>query len=68
MIDFTTLSDTDFQTTCAALYAEQERRSKLASIPDDIKQMSQDFVDLGGNKDDLIAKINQPIPIVEGAN
>lgn len=58
MIDYTTLTDEDFQAHCAALYAEQDRRSKLISIPNDVQQMAQDFASIGGNKDDLVAKIN----------
>lgn len=63
MIDYTTLDEEQFQAHCAALYAEQDRRSKLASIPDDIKKLSQDFEALGGNKDDLVAKINEPVQL-----
>lgn len=63
MIDYTTLTDTDFQAHCAALYAEQDRRSKLASIPNDIRQLAQDFEGVGGSKEDLITKINEPVPV-----
>lgn len=64
-IDYTKLTDEEFHEHCAALYAEQSRRSKLQSIPNDIKVMSNDFVSIEGNKEDLITRINEPEPVTE---
>lgn len=60
MIDYKNLSDEDFSAHCAALYAEQDRRAKMNSIPAEVKKLSQDFESLGGNKEELITKINEP--------
>lgn len=64
MIDYKQLSDQEFQEHCQALYAEQDRRSKLASIPDDVKKLADDFENFGGNKSELIEKINEQNNIV----
>lgn len=66
-INYQPMSDQLFQAHCSALYAEQDRRSKLASIPQEIKNMANSFESLGGNKEDLITKINEPMPVVEPA-
>lgn len=58
-IDYTKQSDEQFQRTCELVYAEQGRRSKLSSIPDEVKKLSQDFEANGGDKSDLITKINE---------
>lgn len=53
------LSIEDFQNYCATLYEEQDRRAKLASIPEDIKRLSNDFEDFGGDKAALVEKVNE---------
>jgi hypothetical protein len=65
MIDYTQLTQEQFEQHCAALYAEQDRRSKLGSIPHDIQQLAQDFEDLGGKREDLVTKVNEPIAVAE---
>lgn len=59
MTDYSKLTDEKFQEECAKVYAEQERRSKLASIPSEVQKLSQDFEAIGGDKADLITKINE---------
>lgn len=60
-MDYTKLSNEKFQEECAKVYAEQERRSRLSSIPEEVKKLSQDFEAIGGDKSDLITKINEEI-------
>ena len=65
MIDYSKMNDKDFNASCSALYAEQDRRAKIASIPNDIQKMANDFVELGGDKADLIDRINEDTVITE---
>ena len=58
MTDYTKLTTEDFQAHCTALYAEQDRRAKLDSIPNDVKQLAQDFETLGGNREQLFEDVN----------
>ena len=37
---------------------EQDRRAKLDSIPNDVKQLAQDFETLGGNRKQLFEDVN----------
>lgn len=50
----------EFQDYCTIMYAEQERRARIASIPDEIKRLSDDFENFGGDKTELVAKVNEP--------
>lgn len=59
MKDLTKITDEQFQEICSQVYAEQERRSKLSSIPNEVQKLSQDFTALGGDKEELITKINE---------
>ena len=42
------------------ILAEMERRKKLSEIPTDIKKMADEFETLGGDKTELIDRINEP--------
>lgn len=68
MINYTELSVEEFNEHCQALYAEQERRSKLNSIPNEIKTLADNFEQLGGNRVELIAKIEAEKPPFEAEN
>lgn len=59
MADYSKMTQAKFEEECAKMYAEQERRSKLNSIPEEVKKLSVDFEAIGGNKEDLITKINE---------
>jgi hypothetical protein len=59
MIDYTKLTEDEFQEHCSALYGEQDRRSKLRDIPSDVQKLAKDFEALGGDRADLITKINE---------
>lgn len=56
-LNYSELSEEDFQAHCTALYLEQDRRSKLGSIPEDIKKLAQDFEQLGGDNADLVTAV-----------
>lgn len=61
MIDYKNLTEEEFQDHCAALYAEQDRRAKIRDIPNNIQKLANDFESLGGDKADLVDKINEPV-------
>lgn len=59
MIDYSKQTQEQFEAHAQALYAEQDRRAKLNSIPDEVKKLSNDFEAIGGDKEELITKINE---------
>lgn len=68
MIDYKNLTEEEFQDHCAALYAEQDRRTNLRDIPNSVQQLANSFEQLGGDKADLVAKINEPVVESENVN
>lgn len=58
-MDYTKLTDEQFNEHCQALYAEQDRRAKLRDLPDEIKSRADEYEALGGSREDLITKINE---------
>lgn len=61
-MDYSKLTDEQFNEHCEALYAEQDRRAKLRDLPDEIKSRADEYEALGGDKADLIIKINEEKP------
>lgn len=59
MIDYTKLTKEEFEQHAQALYSEQDRRAKLVSIPEEVKRLSNSFEDIGGDKAELVAKVNE---------
>jgi len=56
-VDLTTLSDDDLAAHLDAVLAEQERRTRLATIPGQVAALAQQYVDGGGSVEDLAAAI-----------
>jgi len=56
-VDLTTLSDDDLAAHLDAVLAEQERRTRLATIPAQVATLAQQYVDGGGDRDVLAAAL-----------
>lgn len=52
-MDLTTLTGEDLASHLNAVLAEQERRQALATIPNQIRELTAKYVDGGGDPDDL---------------
>lgn len=52
-MDLKTLTDDKLFDHLNAVLAEQERRQSLATIPDQIRDLTAKYVDGGGDPDDL---------------
>lgn len=52
-MDITTLTDEELSAHLNAVITEQERRQALATVPDQIRDLTAKYVDGGGNPDDL---------------
>lgn len=59
------LSDTDLGTLLTAAYGEQARRSALAQSVTQVTQTAQEFVDAGGDKEQLIDAVQAVTPQAE---
>lgn len=59
------LSDTDLGTLLTAAYAEQSRRSTLATAVQSVTATAQEFVDIGGDKTQLIDAVQAVTPQAE---
>lgn len=56
--DLTTYSDDDMDAIRAAVDAETARRTRLATIPDQVSQLAVQYVDAGGTKAELTAVLS----------
>lgn len=65
MEDLTQLSDQQIEDRRVAIMDELARRNQLRDIPEQVRQMAQSFEALGGNKEDLVSKVNEPTPTPE---
>ena len=63
MEDLTQLNNTELQQLLQNVVAEQDRRRELAQIPELIKEQAGRFAGLGGDKQELIDKINEPAEV-----
>lgn len=52
-MNFTDLTDEELSAHLNEVLAEQERRQALATIPDQIRELTAKYVDGGGNVEDL---------------
>lgn len=69
-MDLTALSDEQLDARRIALLTEQERRAKLASLPDNLAAMARDAVAAGCSPDDLLDRLTdalEPAPEQETA-
>lgn len=54
-MDLKTMTDDELSEHLNAVLAERERRQALATIPDQIRDLTAKYVDGGGNVEDLQA-------------
>lgn len=69
-MDLSTLTDEQLDARRVALLTEQERRRKLADLPDDLAAMARDAVAAGCSPDDLLDRLTdalEPAPEQETA-
>lgn len=67
-MDLTTLSDEQLDARRVAVLTEQERRRKLADLPDDLAAMARDAVAAGCSPDDLLDRLTdalEPAPTTD---
>ena len=60
-MDLTALSDEQLDARRIALLTEQERRAKLASLPDNLAAMARDAVAAGCSPDDLLDRLTDAL-------
>ena len=60
-MDYTKLSDEEFEQHRVALMAELERRNNLHDIPLQIQQLAQNYENLGGDKEVMVARLEDGI-------
>lgn len=56
-MDLTTLTDEQLDDHRRAVLIEQERRAKLAQLPDQLAAMARDAAAAGCDRDDLIERV-----------
>ena len=56
-MDLTTFTDEQLDAHRRAVLIEQERRAKLAQLPDDLAAMARDAAAAGCDRDDLIERV-----------
>lgn len=56
-MDLTTLTDEQLDARRVAVLTEQERRQRLAQLPDQLATMARDAAEAGCNPDDLIKRV-----------
>lgn len=60
-MDLSTLSDEQLDARRIAVLTEQERRRKLADLPDDLAAMARDAVAAGCSPDDLLDRLTDAL-------
>lgn len=56
-MDLTTLTDDQLDARRIAVLIEQERRAKLAQLPDQLADMARDAASAGCDRDELIERV-----------
>ena len=56
-MDLTTLSDEQLDARRRAVLIEQERRAKLAQLPDQLADMARDAASAGCDRDELLERV-----------
>ncbi|MGO3555867.1 MAG: hypothetical protein ACTINZ_10875 [Microbacterium gubbeenense] len=67
-MDLTTLTDDQLDARRVAVLTEQERRQRLAQLPDQLANMTRDAVAAGCSPDDLLDRLTdalEPAPAPE---
>lgn len=61
MLDLTTLTDEQIDDHRRAVLIEQERRAKLAQLPDQLADMARDAAAAGCDRDELIERVTEAL-------
>ena len=56
-MDLTTLTDAELSTLRQEVAAEQDRRRKVAQLPDDLAAMARDAAAAGCDRDELLDRV-----------
>lgn len=60
-MDLTTLTDEQLDARRVAVLTEQERRAKLAQLPDDLAAMARDAASAGCDRDELLERVTDAL-------
>lgn len=60
-MDLTTLTDDQLDARRIAVLTEQERRSKLAQLPDELAGMARDAAAAGCDSDELLERVTDAL-------
>ncbi|MDN6401045.1 MAG: hypothetical protein L0K01_11435 [Brachybacterium sp.] len=60
-MDLTTLTDEQLDDHRRAVLLEQERRAKIAQLPDQLAAMARDAASAGCDRDDLIERVTDAL-------
>lgn len=66
-MDLTGKTDAELFADAAAIREEQERRVKLAQLPDQLADMARDAAAAGCDRDDLLARVTDALTPEEQA-
>ena len=61
MLDLTTLADEQLDAHRRAVLTEQERRAKLAQLPDQLADMAREAAAAGCDRDELIERVTDAL-------
>ena len=61
MLDLTTLTDEQLDDHRRAVMIEQERRAKLAQLPDQLAGMARDAAAAGCDRDELLERVTDAL-------
>jgi predicted nuclease with TOPRIM domain len=65
MQELTELTDAEFEELQSNVMTEQVRRNRIKEIPNEIAALKTQYESVGGTKEQLIDKLNEPIPELE---
>ena len=60
-MDLTTLTDAEISTLRQEIAAEQDRRRKVAQLPDDLADMARDAAAAGCDRDELLERVTDAL-------
>lgn len=66
-MDLTTLTDAQLDERRRAVLIEQERRAKLAELPDQLADMARDAAAAGCDRGDLLARVTDALTTEQAA-
>lgn len=60
-MDLTTLTDDQLDARRVAVLTEQERRAKIAQLPDQLADMARDAAEAGCDRDELLERVTDAL-------